>query len=201
MEHTNETKKGNFIVRTYRDENPESPRTDRDNFGKMIIFSRSLTGDKHDYKFDDYNSWNEMKEDIIEKENVGVILPLYKYEHGGITISTSPFSCTFDSGQVGWTFCTKEEMESNFITHSGQDNEERSEVILKGEVETFNQYLQGDIFGYKVFQVQTCDKGYTHEEELDSCWGYYGEDECMTEGLSVMKWFEQHEKEKELVSE
>jgi hypothetical protein len=142
-----------------------------------------------------------MKEDIIEKENVGVILPLYKYEHGGITISTSPFSCTFDSGQVGWTFCTKEEMESNFITHSGQDNEERSEVILKGEVETFNQYLQGDIFGYKVFQVQTCDKGYTHEEELDSCWGYYGEDECMTEGLSVMKWFEQHEKEKELVSE
>lgn len=200
MEHTNETKKGNFIVRTYRDESPCSPRED-DNFGKMILFSRSLTGDKHDYNFHDYNSWEEMKEDIIQKENVGVILPIYKYEHSGITISTSPFGCQWDSGQVGWIYCTKEDMESNFITHSGQDKEERSEVILKGEVETFDQYLQGDIFGYKVFQVQTCDRGHEHMEELDSCWGYYGEDECMNEGLSVMNWYEQYEKEKELVSE
>jgi hypothetical protein len=132
---------------------------------------------------------DEMKEQIEEDYNVGVILPLYLYDHSGITISTSSFSCQWDSGQIGWIFCTKEEMESNFMKLSGQDLIERSEVLLKGEVETYDQYLTGDVYGYRVFKVETCSQGHEHEEELDSCWGYYGEDECMKEGVSIMEYY------------
>ena len=46
------------------------------------------------------------KEDIdemIEDENTEyTFLPLYGYMHGGITISLRPFSCRWDSGQIGW---------------------------------------------------------------------------------------------------
>lgn len=188
MEHTNETKKGNFIVRTYHDESPDNPRS-WDNFSKMICFHKRYDlGDNHDYKSNDFSGWEELKEQIEKDYNVGVILPLYLYDHSGITISTSSFSCQWDSGQVGWVFCTKEEMDSNWIELSGQDKEERSEVLIKGEVETYDQYLRGDVYGYRVFKVETCDKGCEHEEELDSCWGYYGEEECMNEGISIMEY-------------
>lgn len=188
MEHTNETRKGNYITRTYYDQSPESPR-EWDNFGKMICFhNRYNLGDKHNYNSNDYNGWDELKYQIEKDHNVGVILPLYLYDHSGITISTSPFGCQWDSGQVGWVFCTKEEMDSNWIELSGQDKEERSEVLLKGEVETYDQYLTGDVYGYRVFKVETCSQGHEHEEELDSCWGFYGEEECMNEGISIMEY-------------
>ena len=188
MGHTDETRKGNYITRTYQDESPDSPRS-WDNFGKMICFhNRYDLGDKHDYKSNDYQGWDELKEQIEKDNEVGVILPLYLYDHSGITISTSPFGCQWDSGQVGWIFCTKEEMDSNWIELSGQDKEERSEVLLKGEVETYDQYLRGDVYGYRVFKTETCSHGHTHEEELDSCWGYYGEQECMNEGVSIMEY-------------
>jgi len=189
MEHTDETRKGNYITRTYHDDSPDNPRR-WDNFGKMICFhNRYDLGDKHDYRSNDYNGWDELKEQIEKDHNVGVILPLYLYDHSGITISTSPFGCHWDSGQVGWVFCTKEEMDSNWIELSGQDKEERSEVLLKGEVETYDQYLRGDVYGYRVFKTETCSHGHTHEVELDSSWGYYGEQECMDEGVSIMEYY------------
>lgn len=31
-----------------------------------------------------------------------VFVRVYKYEHGNVAYSASPFSCRFDSGQIGW---------------------------------------------------------------------------------------------------
>lgn len=184
-----------YLLEIERDSSPESPRT-WDNFGKMICFHRRYDlGDEHDYCSGNYDGWDELREQIEQDHNVGVILPLYLYDHSGITMSTSPFSCQWDSGQVGWIFCTKEDMDSNWIQLSGQDKIERSEVLLKGEVETYDQYLTGDVYGYKVFEVTECDHGHEHKELVDSCWGFYGEDECRSEGEGVMKYYT----EKELV--
>lgn len=36
-------------------------------------------------------------------------LPLYLYDHSGITMSTTTFSCPWDSGRVGMIFCSHEE--------------------------------------------------------------------------------------------
>lgn len=86
---------------------PDSPRS-WDNLGTMICFHRRYDlGDKHSYSSDDYSSWEEMKKAIIKEENPAVILPLYMYEHSGISISTSPFSCPWDSGQIGFVLVSK----------------------------------------------------------------------------------------------
>jgi hypothetical protein len=190
MEHTDETRNGNYITRTYQEDSPECPRS-WDNLGTMVCFhNRYNLGDKHDYNSNDYNGWDEMEKDIIKRENVGVILPLYLYDHSGITMNTTGFSCNWDSGRVGFIFISKQKMLQEYggkiVTQKLKD---RVEGYLKGEVETYDQYLTGDVYGYKVFKVDTCDKGCEHEEELDSCWGFYGEEDCMKEGVSVMEYY------------
>lgn len=193
MEHINETQVDNFIVRTYYDEYSDDPRS-WDNLGTMVCFHKRYNlGDKNDYKSGEYDSWSEMEKDIIKRENVGVILPLYLYDHSGITMNTTGFSCGWDSGRVGFIFISKKKMLKEYggkvVTQKLKD---RVKDYLKGEVETYDQYLRGEVYGYKIFKVETCSGGCEHEEELDSCWGFYGEDECMTEGLSVMEYHKEN---------
>ena len=185
MEHTNETRNGNYITRTYHDDSPECPRS-WDNLGTMVCFhNRYNLGDKHNYNSNDYNGWDEMEKEIIKREDVGVILPLFLYDHSGITMNTTGFSCNWDSGRVGFIFISKEKMLQEYggkiVTQKLKD---RVEGYLKSEVETYDQYLTGDVYGYKVFKVENGE-----EEELDSCWGFYGEDTCMEEGVGVMEYY------------
>lgn len=46
--------------------------------------------------------------DLVRATDKYVILPLYLYDHSGITISTEPFSCPWDSWQVGWIYAPKD---------------------------------------------------------------------------------------------
>ena len=83
--HINDMKK--YKLEISQDSNPGSPR-EWYNLGTMVCFHRRYDlGDENDYCSSNYDGWDEMKEDIIEKENVHTILPLYLYDHSGITIS------------------------------------------------------------------------------------------------------------------
>ena len=148
---------------------PKSPR-DWDNLGTMICFHRRYDlGDKHNYSSDDYNSWEEMKQAIIKEENPAVILPLYMYDHSGISISTTPFSCRWDSGQIGFILVSKkkvlEEFGGKIVTAKLK---ERIEKILEGEVETYSQYVEGDVYGFQIVDED--------DNIVDSCYGFYGSD-------------------------
>ena len=119
-----------------------NPRKDA-TISKMVCFSnRYILGDKHNYKQDDYNSWQELKEDIIRKEYPYVILPLYLYDHSGITISTRPFSCEWDSGQVGFIYTTKEILKENGIDNILNLDEIKD--LLREETLDYDSYLRGD---------------------------------------------------------
>ena len=187
---TNEKRIGNYLIEVHQDESPESPRN-WDNLGKMICFHRRYNlGDKHDYDHNNYSGWEEQRKDIEKTENTCVILPLYLYDHSGITMSTSPFSCNWDSGQVGWIVVSEEDVRKEFnVKRITKDIIEKVTKILEGEVETYDQYLTGDVYGYKIFKVSECELGHEHKEELDSCWGFYGESYCMDEGESIVKYY------------
>jgi hypothetical protein len=173
-----------FELEVVQDTDPESPRT-WDNLGTMVCFhNRYELGDKTDYRTEDYGSWEELKEGIIKNEGEVVILPLYLYDHSGITISTSSFSCRWDSGQVGFIFVSKYKIKKEGI------DETKVEEYLKGEVETYDQYLTGDVWGYKVYEIETCELGHEHKNEVESNWGMYGHDECESEGKSVIQHLE-----------
>jgi len=193
-----EHKQDNYVIKVYQDEDTHSPRED-DNLGTMICFHRRYNlGDKHDYNANDYSGWSEQEKGISKNENVCVMLPLYLYDHSGITMSTSPFSCGWDSGQVGWIVVSKEKVRKEYnVKRITQEIIDKVTQCLESEVKTYDQYLTGDVYGYEIYKVDTCDKGCEHEKFVDSCWGFYGQDECMDEGKSIVKYY--IEKKEELV--
>ena len=115
-------------------------------------------------------------ESIIEKALVGaVILPLYLYDHGGITINTSGFSCPWDSGQIGYIYMTRETI---FKEYGGKRLTKklrtRAESLLRSEVETYDQYIRGEVYGYVA------------DDDGESCWGFFGLDYAREEALRAI---------------
>jgi len=104
-----------------------------------------------------------------------ISLPLYLYDHSGITMSTGAFTCSWDSGQVGFIYVRRDEVEREFTSeypaHGHDTLEKHIEAILRREVEMYDQYLTGDVYGFVLVDE--------HGEEVDSdlsCWGFYGRD-------------------------
>ena len=181
---------GNYILRLYYDENPIDPREDY-NLSKMVCFHKRYSlGDDHDFKSDDFDSWDEMEKYITGTEDTLIIKPLYLYDHGGITISTSPFGDRWDSGQVGFVYVRKQDVRDCFsIKRCGQPMKERVDVLLEGEVDTYDKYLQGQVYGYEIGKVS--EDG--HEEGLERCGGYFDEEQCMYDGRVSLEWFMNNE--------
>lgn len=158
-----------YLITLIYDDDPIDPR-DWDTVGKMVCFhNRYRLGDKHDYKKDDFSSWDELLDKIIEDEKPQCTLPLYLYDHSGITISTSPFECRWDSGQIGFIYATEES-----IKICGRVSNEELRDILISEVRAYDDYLRGNCIGYKITKKVKCEHcNHVEDEEMDSCWGFY----------------------------
>ena len=96
----NETLPSGFRVVVELDSYPESPR-DWDNLGKVVLVDRCR------YTFGDEVASNEELREIGLDDEL-LKLPIYLYDHSGITINTSGFSCPWDSGMVGMIYMTKQ---------------------------------------------------------------------------------------------
>lgn len=157
------------------------------------------------------------------------ILPLSIYDHSGITMYVGSPCDRWDSSYVGWAFMTKEDCLKNHVEiikdekgnpvmeeHQHENGKStfsvktrplteetwraRADEIIRAEVETYDQYLQDDAWGYYIIdiihhpaehhhEVITCphcgeviserdwdDKEYDDEFEYESRWGFYGSD-------------------------
>jgi hypothetical protein len=64
------------------------------------------------------------------------------YDHGGITISYKPFSCPFDSGQVGWIFMNKDRVRREFgVKRISKKVMDKVRSALIAEIEEYDEYL------------------------------------------------------------
>ena len=168
----------NRELRIFQDDDSTSPR-EWDNMSKMFCsHKRYSLGDEHEYNSNDFSSWAEFKKQIEKDNDVAIILPLYMYDHSGITISTTPFSCQWDSGQVGWVFITKDTIRKEYnVKHVTKSSLQKALTYLLGEVEVYDQYLTGEVYSFELVEVEVCDCcGATQENELDSCSGFFGSD-------------------------
>lgn len=165
---------GNKKLIIVQDSGIESPRTEC-NLGTFI--DTQGNGDNTNFRFEGgYSS----RQDFIEKgeaeirkhfKDVAVIMAVHKYEHSGVGYSTSygyPYNCQWDSGTVGFIFATKKDIRDNWgIKRVTQKYIEHTEKILSSEIDTFSQWANGDIVGFRVEE---------NGEEIDSCYGFYGYD-------------------------
>jgi hypothetical protein len=178
------TKDGKVLI-IYQDENNDDSPREWDNLGKMICFHRRYNlGDKTDLKSDRFNGWKELEEYLIKELKAVMVLPLRLYDHSGISISTSdkyPFNDEWDSGQVGFIFTTKKAIEESFgRKYITPKLKRKIKSILISEVEIYNKYLNGEVYGYKLFNDEAEATDELGESE-DSCWGYYDTQDILDE--------------------
>ena len=172
-------KVGKYIVKVVQDDNPCNPRTEWDNLCTMVCFHRRYNLGDRNHGF----TPESIREYLSENRKTVFWKPLYLYDHSGITISTGPFSCPWDSGQVGYIFIERDRFLKEFgFKKMTKKAKERLEALLESEVETYDNFLTGEVYGYMV-----------EEEEdgniVDSCWGFNGEPKyALEEGISVAKW-------------
>ncbi len=135
-----------------------------------------------------YARAHSLLDDFIERYYI--LLPVYIYDHSGITISTGPFHCPWDSGQVGFIYVSKEKVRKEYgWQRISKQRAERIEGYLKGEIKTYDQYLTGDVYGFVVELEGAC--GGVIEE--DSCWGFYGEEAALEEAKGIVKYWQEKE--------
>ena len=172
-----------YRVEIRQDEDAESPRTMWDTLGTMVCFHKRYNlGDSHDLKTGDFTNWNAVRRHLVNRLDAvpEVILPLYLYDHSGITMSTTPFSCQWDSGQVGFIYTTLAAIRSGYAWKRMSAN--RYDIVrqaLIAEVELYDQYLTGDVWGYAI----TDETG----DCVDSCYGFYGREYAEAESEAALK--------------
>jgi hypothetical protein len=183
----------NMRLSLYHDTNAENPRYWDSNVGTMVCWhSKYRLGDKQfattESKFFFENLATDVlgmnidddkvltKEQREEVESKIIFLPVYMFDHSGITISTTPFGCKWDSGQIGYIYVTKEKAERVFGLRDA-DLITTATEHLNIEVEIYNDYLAGDVYRYtlEVSEECSCCK-HCRWDVVESEGGFYGSD-------------------------
>jgi len=171
---------GDELLEIFQDPDPFNPR-ENDNLGKIEMYHRH-------YTFPHEGGFKDNPDGLIEHLNskeVAVKLPIFAYEHGMITISTGnqyPFNDRWDAGQIGYIYATFEDIKKNWIKKRvSKKMIEQTTEILNSEIEEYDQYLRGEVYGFVLSKLVKCDHGDEHKEHLDSCWGFYSIDDILSE--------------------
>lgn len=140
-----------------------------DNDGLSTLWSDLRASKAYKDSWEDYE-WRDPSDLHEMAVKAGFLIQeLYLYDHSGIAMSTSPFSCRWDSGQVGFIYTTREAIRDNYgITRITKKFYDRAMKILESEVDVYDQYLQGDVYGFVVEDA--------FGEHIDSCCGFFGSD-------------------------
>jgi hypothetical protein len=170
-------------VRITYDHDPMNPREDGTTTHLLFNLHRRYRADENPFK---------SLEDFCEAVNgeTAIILPVYMYDHSGQTISTSPFSCQWDSGQVGYIYMLKSEIRKEYnwkvIT------KKRREQIIKRlqiDVEVYDTYMRGDVY---TVETGTINEDGDFESDGESCSGFFGTN---WEENGVKEWVDQFTEE------
>lgn len=180
-----------LAARIVADEDAESPRTAYDNAAVLILEHRRYDlGDTHDADLSNALVREEAEAEIRKAYGRdALIVPVYGYDHGGLTIRTgrdgNPFHCPWDSGLLGWAVMSRAMIRETYgVSRVTADVLQRANDLIDGEVETYDQYLRGEVYGYEIVRLD--EHGEDTGEVIDACWGYYGSDEVEHEARSIL---------------
>ena len=207
-----------YCLEIIADDRPESPR-EWDNLGTMVCchsgynlgdnydfydeydlihfiaqdldvdITTEVYNEEYDEYFDEDRETNDILKDIQDK---ALILPLYLYDHSGISMRTYPhgYHRAWDCSQVGYIYVSKEDIVKEYGC-CDEDTMKKAELVLEGEIEVYSQYLEGEVYGYSLSKKDKCECcNHIEYNEIDSCWGFYGynlEENGMLENIDLSK--------------
>ena len=152
---------------------PVNPRAEFEQLGTLVCWHRRYAlGDKHD--------WPSPEEfEAVMEERSYIRLPVFMYDHSGITIATTPFSCSWDSCQIGWIFVEWIKLRAAFPKlRRRADLEAEGKRVLRAEIAELDQYLTGDVW---CARIETPDGNVR-----DSCCGFFCGRYAIEEGRRML---------------
>ena len=164
--------KHKYELKIKQDSYPESPR-EWSNLGSFYTtknnryISREI--EIYDYERDeDFEFGSDADSDIERLSKLGYIaIPVSIYDHSSWTVF-SGVANGWDSGCIGFYVVSREKIREDFgCKRISKKLLTRVKNIMEGEIKTFDRYIQGDVWGFKITK---------DDELLDSCWGFYEED-------------------------
>ncbi len=186
-----------FVGKIFQDECGESPR-EWYHLGKMICWHNRYTLgdvkllDNYSYSKEcklsnltEYcNGWDEVEEVLKKEFGAVIILPLFLYDHSGISMRTYSHGvhAGWDGGYVGFIYATKADILKSWMKKKlTKSLLEKAKKCLEGEVEKYSQYLEGDVY---FFNIADADG-----EIVDSCGGFYGMEAVKQEVNSQIDYY------------
>jgi len=166
MDCINQFEHNGYKIEISYDSYADSPREDC-NIATIACWHRR-------YNLGDEQISRMTEEEMRDNYDIADILPLYIYDHGGITINTTGFSCGWDSGQVGWVFITNDAVKRDKLENCNLQE------IMVNEVSGYDQYLRGDVYQ---FLVRDSDGNV-----VESCCGFYDMTDCEREAISIVDY-------------
>lgn len=203
-----------YILTVEQEDYSESPR-EWDNMCTMVCWHRRYNlGDKHNFD-EPQDFWDWVEENGGKENFCIVPLNLYDHSGLTISTSSGyPYNDRWDAGCVGFAYISKEKAIEELCAYVLDENGERikvehkhegnpstwsyktepltdetwrkrAEEMIDSEVETYDQYLRGDVYWFKLEKkIIVEDKcphcgevisTHTKWEEEDSCGGFYGD--------------------------
>lgn len=168
----------NHTIEIFPDENSENPIQNWDMMGEYCCWHRRYALGNSD-RFD-----NPGQVVAYARQTNSLLFNLYMYEHSGVALSLSnshyPFNDHWDAGQLGFVLVDRKKAMKEFgKKRLTKQLKQKIRQIIEGEVETYNQYLAGDVYGFVISQ---------NNEHVDSCWGFYGQDDCLNEAKAIVDY-------------
>ena len=165
-----------YSIKIFADDCADNPRN-WSNWGKIFCDNNRYINNETDMDFDDFYSGN-FEKDVKRLEKMGyIVFPLCVYDHSLVKIYIGDPCCQWDSGRIGFYLVDKKEVLKNYGRKKiNKEILDRVEKAVEGEMETLTSWINGDVYGYRLFE---------DGEEIDSCWGFYGYD-CLADMLDNM---------------
>lgn len=169
--------KTDYTLKIVLDEDPMNPR-DWDNLGKMVMFHNRYNLPN---ECDETYSVESAQEFLAENHKDIFWFPIYMLDHSGVSVSTRSFNDPWDSGCVGFIFVEKSDVRKEWkVQRISQKIKDIVSKNLIGEVETYDDYLTGNVYGYQILDSDgNC---------VDSCYGFYGKKWAEEEGNSALEY-------------
>lgn len=172
----------------------------RDGFNVESIYHWMYAKEVVEFGDDVDGNYQEEVDGYSELNNY-FIFKVEAYIHSGISLAlfSGTKQCRWDSSVSGYVLASKSEFEDL----------ETATNAAEGLIETWNQYLHGEVYGYIIedpkttysiskekferlkFEndLATLEQEFDIEDdwdEIDSCWGFYGEDTALNEAKLVI---------------